>query len=288
VGPTSKADIRKYYELINKAELAIIDSAFQDCSMFYKEAFKLKEANGKDLTNAFIASLILDDTADAIIYVDALAYLGLEKNYLEYCAKKVSKESLLVYATKNYESIYKNGLAFNNKSIHLNRILDSLFNNDQAIRKTKNKAAYSKVDSANLQCTYDLIKQYGFPSRQKIGFSGNGGSPDFPPPYWYFVWHARPNTTVIDSFLYQAVLEGKFRPDLYAELIAQRNDYYHMILENELITSEEKQEIDLRRKEIYLESLEDYRRKLIKGIKRRPFQFYHNFIIGMNLWVMEE
>jgi hypothetical protein len=75
--------IEKYYPLINKAELAIVDSNYQEALTLYRTAFaNVEKSRGTDYMNAAKCSFLIFDETSGKFYLRKLAGYGYDLSYL--------------------------------------------------------------------------------------------------------------------------------------------------------------------------------------------------------------
>ena len=270
------AKIRKYYELTNKAELAIIDSNYSEATGLYKKAFTMKEGNGTDLFNAFIVSFLTKDTQNARLCFRELTLHGMKLSVLENSkfGEKISKDQLFQLVTSDYDSLRE--VCLKSDKPRLASILDSIYDNDQRARQNSKEmhVSYEDIDNANVDNICNFVQKYGFPSFEKVGVLekrtitvGNFGA------FSLVMWHVRGRKTRLSTIAHNAVIAGEYPPNEYALISDMRDPKYYMILPEHLDmiaptnsstkeTNMDENVINQNRYSIYLESLHDYRRKL--------------------------
>lgn len=281
--PQNKSAIRAYYEVINNAELSIIDSNYRDASELYTKAFVLKYPNGKDLYNAFMVSYLLQDTSQARKYLIQLAQKGLKKQFILHNGSAL-ETSFFNYLSKDYDSIYNNFQTI--KTSRKIVALDSLGFIDQIILKPDTNLSAAEIKQLQFQ-NLDRLRKWivmnGFPSFTNTGFYENfNSSPRTLPTDWFLLWHVRPLTTSLDSIYINAVLDGNLRPDLYALIIDQRGEHYWSLLPKDFKESINRYKINEARKQIYLESIDDYIKKIKFSFHNKDFVFLNIFSILLN------
>lgn len=269
---SNNSNVRIYYQLINNAELSILNKDFALASKYYDKSFKLKFPNGKDLYNAFLVAYYNLDSIRARKHYNQLAYMGLGKHVFRDTNRNYS---FYKYVSNDYDSFYNSG-AISEMPVYGMK-LKSILERDQQVRKPGmnnpnllKDPVYSmqvkQVDSTNIEDLKVYINTYGFPSFKQVGF-WDGTAPNNPGTLWKVLWHYRPYDSNIDSLVIKAVLEGNFRPDDWATIISTRTNaetyQYHMKVWNEVrpLSKKELQKINQSRAKIYLESLSDYSRK---------------------------
>jgi len=275
--------IKEYYEIINNAELSIIDSNYRNASKLYAKAFALKYPNGKDLYNGFMVSYFLQDTFQSKKYLIQLAQNGLKKQFILHNGRAL-ETPFFNYLSKDYDSIYNNFQTI--KASRKIIALDSLGFIDQMILKSDTNLSAAEIKHLqfqNLDRLKNWITKNGFPSFKNTGFYEDyNPSPRTLPTDWYLLWHVRPSATQLDDTYKNAVLAGDFRPDLYALIIDQRGEHYWTLLPRDFKESINKYKINDARKQIYLESIDDYIEKIKFSFHNKDFIFLNIFSILLN------
>ena len=200
-----------YYQLKNKAEVAICQDKYEDALDYYKQAFRLVDFPlRKELINSLICALLVGDTTyiyDTLTLFSGRIGLG----------RILNKPYMLPYLeTKSWQQFAQQ--AEINKSIEdesINkeyiRILDSLDKEDQKPRKwiivkpiRKRKIAF--VDSLNYIAIKQLIAKWDYPNERNTGYKYIQISP-------ICIWHIA--DTAFVNYEYQMMIQGKMTPELY-------------------------------------------------------------------------
>jgi hypothetical protein len=277
-------NISLYYAAINKAELAIISENYLRAKSFYEIAFANKFPNGKDLYNAFLTSYYTKDTSKSIQYLKDLAFAGLRRDFFIDTQSNYNFYSQIL-ARVNYDSCMTAGLRSVNKV--LIQKLDSLLILDQTIRKGGDRSKkLLEGDLLNVAHLAKIVKEFGWPSFEEIGFWTNGSSPFVEnPAFGYVMWHNRFNTDSFDKLAIEAVKSGKMRPDEWGEIVLGRKMFnmglydhynYHMNIWSPAKLSEANKEvINKERAKVFLDNLEDYFEKF-------SYQSTYNVRFGNN------
>lgn len=292
-GQNRTVDVKSYYEFINKAELAIIDSQYNIAEGCYQKAFELKYPNDKDLSNAFLVSYALRNTKRAKKYIDDLCYKGWNAGYVK-DIMSLPDTAFFNTISKNCDSFCKAGKS---KDIYEKvSILYSIFKEDQRVRKDDftDTLEAIKVDNENMEHLGQYIDKYGFPSFEQKGWwlTPEACFNDAYYSTWIVIWHERELTrTPLDKKIEAAVLAGDFRPDYWEAAQLYRPDAvkrYHMRLSDadSSLTTAEIAEINKNRASIYLESLQDFRKKYdaqkrLAGNSPYPFIFLNSFMVDL-------
>ena len=296
--PTSSNDsIRLYYELVNKAELAIVDSAYNVAFSCYEQARKYKWLNADDLYNASVVAYLSEDTLSSIYYFNTLASYGLKKSDLEdrQWVSEIKNEPFYKHVTIDYDSIWlfnKN----NSSKVKFGKMMIPFFIKDQNVRDLicdENGLPIAPApenpnreisDHENAIEMVKYINKNGFPSFNQTGFFDNLKTSDASGTYWYLWWHRCPDKTLLNVSL-KAVLSGEFPPDDYALsidvcLLNNEKRTYHAVPDSSYSVDLLKV-IDEKRKSIYLEPLSDYKRKFEFYESDRRFYLLNDFAYGL-------
>lgn len=288
--------IKSYYALINKAELSIVDSNYGAANNFYKEAFQFKNVNDKDLFNAEIVSYMVKDTTFAIQNLNALANYGMKKMVFEGSnwGETIKNDSFYHFISKDYDSTFQKGER--SPLANYGKQLLPFYEKDQTIRMRNSKATKeerTRSDKENIIELQKFIGANGFPSFQRTGFFDKGGfSIQMFGTFYLLLWHTRPSKTTLDKIMYDAVIRGEFSPEKYAFIIDHRNDQdsnkYNIIFEGQPNLSKQKEtEINKERAKIYLEPLEDFKKKFAYCGKDNRFELIHPTVFGENMLVIK-
>lgn len=220
-----------YFNMINKAELAICDSNYHDAVIYYKEAIKyLEEPFGNDLNNFLYCGFLTND-----------------KTIIEYCIPKY-KERDYKYpywinidykdtGIANYfDSLYTNSNIVSKIDTNYRNFIKELMRDDQAIRKKTGSMDYKKAkkinckqDSINMRKLKKYIDSTGiFPTEAIVGNSYDNSATRSNLLEILLINYAA-NVGMDNCFnkpvnlhLDKKVLAGEFPPDLYAHLCDSR------------------------------------------------------------------
>ncbi|MNJ95287.1 hypothetical protein D3C87_129970 [compost metagenome] len=269
----NNSKIRKHYELINSAEMQIVDSNYQIALNYYLEAFKYKNPNGEDLANAFQAAFIIRDTTNAKNLLNQLAAKGLHPTYYKNCPQFSAYNIDSVYfkyLRSEYDSLYeisqKKYKPFGDSfAIFVKE--DQRFRKERELNPDLNVDSLDRINERNL---YNHIKATAFPTFENVGFWGALGRSHYMDGVcWLIAWHRRPEKSIIEDLILEQVLLGNYIPELYAGILDGRNDgkygiqLVHIGLDR--LSKKQISKINKDRKKIYLESIEDF-------IKKNKFQ----------------
>lgn len=262
--PASNTDaIRKYYVFTNKAELAIVDSNFKQAIIHYETAFRFKSPNAKDLHNAYCASTFVQDCKRGRKYLEQLAHQGYG------LAKGLSGNTAFYDCTAHGLKIVADKVNADFRSSRIGQKLDSLEKADQSVRQDEkpDREKLKLVDAAVLQSLYTFLKNEKFTDVETGMWYGNPGN-DYSA-LWLVRWHGRGAPSILDSILRVNVLKGNYDPSVYASLMSTDNNSKYGVFYNpgRVWTDKERKSINENREKIYLESLEDYEKKMAMQMK---------------------
>lgn len=289
--------VRMYYELINKAELSIVNSAYDSALSCYVDARKYKWLNADDLYNAGIVAYLTKDTPMSVYFLNTLATYGLKKADFEerQWGEQVKNERFYQYISKYYDSVYYKS-TMDSSMVFYGKKMKPFMDKDQSVRgfifdekgipiapAPKNKNTENS-DHENRVAMLQYVTEFGFPSFKQTGFYDAMKISDASGTYWYLCWHSYADTTLAAVTL-NAVLDGDFPPDDYALFFDVKRPFdgemvYHTTPESSY-TEEQIKIIDKERSSIYLDPLEDYVKKLEYYNKDRRFLLLNNFAFGI-------
>ncbi len=297
--------LSSYYNYKNKAELDIIDDNFLSALENYNYAFKYKVPFEIDLYNAFIVSVKIQNKVMAYKYANLLATHGLKKQMLKSRIKALlNNASFSKTIFKDYDNYYQE---FENGSKKMNaKDLFEIYERDQRIRQLNIPISTESVDfirdsinaliqfndSVNIIELKKYITNFGFPGFELVGYA----DPFRPNPYmgstvYSLWWHNRSEAKVTQSIIelrkigIEAVKSGDFLNSDYAFLFDLNEDqypYYFQFISLDIIDSNfvfktipiSEGILNRRRAEIYLEPIEDYKRKIEFMAHNKTFYFY--------------
>jgi hypothetical protein len=156
----SQDNISEYYQLINKAEIAIIDSQYSNAILLYNQAYRIKEPSEFSLGNYI--QILANNQYLKSRYIDSLIY-----TLNTYCINKVEyiKRDLKInakynckekFANKHCDSINKRILSFAEKDRNVrNNIIASGVAQKDMYKIEPGKSLIREVDSQNY---FDIIR----------------------------------------------------------------------------------------------------------------------------------
>lgn len=285
-----------YYQYKHKAENAIMDSNYLQANHFYQQAFVQKSPFPIDLNNALIVSYMTQDTALSQEYYNMFVLHGWKKEHMEGDNQffgKIVNQPFYIYLSRNYDSLWN--IAIHSEMPIRAKELDSIAAIDKAARSNgenmNDKEYFEQIlkgDTKAIALFLQHIQKYGFPNFNQVGlFDGLGMHPFAPGTPFIIFWHQRGQNNILNSFFKSATMNGDFIADQYAITADQAKEKYYMVLPKfkDLDSTQIKSnlaEINKERAKIYLESIEDYSRKLKFQQKHPQFYFVNFFTYAFN------
>ena len=166
---------KSYYNLINQAEIKIVEDQYNEALDLYLKALKaVPHGFVKDYYNATVCAIKIEKYDTTFVLLDSLVSKGVSKSiFTTYSIfnplkKKPQWQSFLLNFDKNHQ------LFLNKKNVQLERILKGIQYSDQEFRARPNSyQEYSdtikKIDKNNVRILKQLIEKYGFPNERLIG-----------------------------------------------------------------------------------------------------------------------
>lgn len=289
--------VKIYYSLINKAELSIVDSNYFDALKYYLNASEYKWLNADDLFNAGIAAYLINDTSMSIYFLNSLAANGLKKTDFENreWGQSIKNDKFYKYISKDYDSIFLQS-SQNSRMKFYGQQMETFYKKDQSVRgvildkdgRPERPAPEDpnrlKIDHENRVAMLEYVSLYGFPSFKQTGFYDRMKASDASGTYWILWWHRCPDTS-LEPITLKAVLEGDFPPDDYALSIERcrplNGELTYHLTPDTFYTQKQIQQINEKRKQINLDPLEDYIRKLKFYDRDRRFLLLNDYGYGL-------
>lgn len=224
---------KKYYNIVNEAELLIAAQQYNRALEHYDLAFSIVATPwGKDIENAWMCTYLLNRKRKFKIYSAMMAKNGAMPDSKVYYVLDKAKGQKSISFQKKYFKIW-NKVRQKHKSnidtVYRKELL-ALVKADQDVRRffiDKKQGNYNTIgrdslnifDSLNVLQLKSLIKTKGFPTEQRVGYPRNRPA-NTNSLFDLVLSHDRSWTgrTTLDSLLYQMVTEGKFYPGEYALL----------------------------------------------------------------------
>jgi hypothetical protein len=168
-------DYRNYYETINRAELKLIESHYNDAIAIYDSAFSIvARPFGKDFHNAALCSIILGNNEKAFVYLDKLMGKGLT---IEYFNKEIfdplHKSMEWTDFTKKYDA--KHDGIMKSFDLKLRKELENMQKRDQDLDWLRMSNISHNTDSfaicvyRNMEKINEIIITKGFPDENILG-----------------------------------------------------------------------------------------------------------------------
>ncbi len=166
-------DYIEYHKLINKAEIKIVESDFENSLNHYQKAFEMVDKPfAKDLYNASLCSEKLNNDSITYLLVKQQVQKGIPLKFFKSKYYMHFKKSNFWETLKREEKTLIRLAKQNVNQDYLNK-LKELEKLDQKIRKRKYGYPMSdtirKVDSINMLKLVSLIDKFGYPSENVIG-----------------------------------------------------------------------------------------------------------------------
>lgn len=305
--------LKVYHPVINQAEVLVMDGKYRDALETYEKAFAaVPKAFMKDYFNAAVCATYIGDATNTYKYLlevagkgisldfikDEPAFMGIQRDpqwrefELQYLSKKRDFESKI------------------NKTL-LDK-LNKIYDRDQWFRMRNPEAfadTIAKIDKQNARELDYLIAKYGVPGEDEIG-CGQGGMPIIQYPFYTVIKRQTPENQTVNfsNALLEGMRKGKILPHTAASLMATVNGndmffarYVYKILGIDSpdfkgkpfsskidkwvfrqIEKEDELRINQMRLTNGMETLAEYRRKVIFALKDNRFLFpYRAFA---NVW----
>lgn len=289
-----------YGHYVNLAELSITDSSYQKAYNYYDSAFQcISSPFAKDRYNAIVCSAILgyyDNCKTGILY---LLGKGLKRELIS--DNEAFKEFLLSESGKGILDL-KVDPTYN---VILRGVYDSIIKADQSFRLKDPLNAFKlykdtilKIDAGNVKLMNELIRKYGWPTEDLIGIESL-----YIQGYELIIRHSRGKYKVYDytedlklaynnclisavkaQFLIATinkydsckVTDAGMVTIVYDSLSTFQNDKLESFQHKTgflKLSESKKREVDIKRKESGLESLDEFRSKIIYSLKDKRFLF---------------
>lgn len=307
--------LKKYYELVNTAELAIVDSNYEKAMTCYNNAFG---ANArpfmKDIYNQAMCAVLLSDFNKAFSNFEHLVDYGYEVDSLQ--GKKVLQE---FFSSEYGEDLILHGQLGKKKyDKRLRKQYDSLLLVDQEYRiKEGSYDVYGEIiqqiDSSNVVLVNRLIQEFGFPSQYLVGVYPNF---DYLP-IRILIIHNQDGIRFTNRFnytetIYEAVYNGRLDVRAAIDLLtgSEGNDFYGLEVSGAIrhgyenddppdstklspwgffnLSADKEEMYDQRREGIGLCSLEDTRIKVIHQFKDHRFRLGDPAGLKIYYWADEK
>lgn len=309
--------IKAYYPSTNKAELSIIESNYRNALDNYETAFKnVPKGLMKDYFNAAVCATYLGDASATYKYLLEVAAKGISLDFVkaESTFATIQQDS----SWRNFEKQYLAKKREFDQKINkgVKDKLAKIVERDQwfRIRDAETFAdTIKKIDQQNATELDYLIDRYGFPDENMIG-CGEGGMPVIQYPFYTIFKRQTPENQIINfsNQLMEGVRQGKITPHSATHIMATMNandvffarHVYKILTDNPMsmqgkpfanklnkwifrkIDKADEQRINELRLQNGMETLADYRRKIIFAIDDNRFLFPYRSYVGM--WTVND
>lgn len=222
----SQDSVRNYYQIINRAEISICNSNFQNALEHYDSAFVLRLPWKDDLSNAIECSLDAKDNNRLLIYLKLAKAIGFNPKpawgiYKRiYAFNKRAIDSLDSYKA-GYLCVNRDSLFF--EQVRLNAALDQRLDKERIKRyNSKDSLAQMYADSFKLVVNrnafflMDWIEKNGFP-KEECYYSSDFHLNLFPKIHIMITHYFQGNNWDMYSLLKRAVFNGDLEPIYLAE-----------------------------------------------------------------------
>lgn len=277
-------DYLQYYQLINQAELKIVQSSYAEALGLYEFSFsKVEYVFAKDAFNAATCAYLINDYDKAFKYITESVLKGVDISNFQTCVfeklQRLEKWRSIVALRENLKDRH-----FQSINLILRREIDLLHARDQKIRfdhPTRVEEAKEKIANVDYRNLVELLKifeEYGVTGEDLIGVD------NFRSPTFYILWHnyrdISPGTM---DMLKKAVLEGRFDRYDYSRIASQKdskNTLYgsraffrvDKTLYVERYSDDAIKEIDRNRREIGLEPHDELKMKVLFSLNDQRFR----------------
>lgn len=260
-------NLKKYYELVNLAELSIVDNRLPDAQKYYQEAFSTPYRFPKDIYNALRVSFNMEDTSESIGYFNELARHGLKFEYFSSGFNLVYDSvvsDFYKFISSSHDSIH--GIVTQTKMAELAMRVDEFKDQDQNCRRGADTLIPLQVCDSLLQLDIlSFIDSFGFPGYETIGIMERDRyQPFMEGAFDLMMFHQRgvPDNEFLNK-MWGFVETGELDARTYAlRYFCAPCDYYHINIPIDPITESDLQICNKKRSKIYLEPLEDYFKKI--------------------------
>ncbi|WP_394992938.1 hypothetical protein [Emticicia sp.] len=303
--------VKTYHPLINKAEILVIDGKYKDALDQYQKAFSLAKGYMKDYFNAAVCATYIGDATNTYKYLIEVAAKGISLDFI-----KNETAFMGIQQDPNWRNFEKEYLVkkreFEQKiDKSLKEKLAKIVDRDQWFR-VRDAVAFAdtivKIDKQNATELDYLIARYGFPNEDVIG-SGESGIPVIQYPFYTIIRRQTIDKQTINfsNHLMNAVRDGKVSPHTATHIMATINGndeffarHVFKILTDESLAMQGKsfasklnkwvfrqiekvdeQRINELRLQNGMETLADYRKKILFSMNDNRFLFPYGSYVGM-------
>ncbi|WP_161889076.1 hypothetical protein [Pontibacter russatus] len=294
-----------YHPIINVAELNIVRGEYDEALTAYEQAFvSVPSAFARDYYNAAVSAVQLQDEEQAVGYLEQLVLKGVSLEYLErqqvFDSLRMTKEWRKL--ERRYPKLRSKFEETLNKELRAD--LDELYARDAYFRMSEGGLrahgdTIREIENANVENLLAWIEEYGYPGENLIGVAD---TLEQLPRFSIVIQRQTKARKGYDfkDILTKAVQEGRMAPQPVAYLLDQQagdNLYGSRAFVTVKCTSckeedekprrylvkemsEAKQAgIDKRRTPLGLEPLEDYRTKVLFGLRNPAFRLNYDWSV---------
>ncbi|TXK37241.1 hypothetical protein FVR03_15675 [Pontibacter qinzhouensis] len=292
-----------YHPHINRAELALAQKNYETALDLYQQAFAaVPSPFAKDYFNAAVCATHEGNEKLTYAYLEKLALKGVDLEYLKKQRgfKPLQESKKWRKFERKYPRYRKNYRQHVN--LDLRADLDELYARDQYFRQAKGGLrahidTLRKIEAANVGVLLRAIEKHGYPGENQIGV---GDTLELLPRFAIVIER---QTRFMDGYdftkiLQEAVQQGRLAPHAAAYLMEKQGfgDYKTRALvkiscgkpkdcENdkrlpdlskfmkEKLSETQEENINEQRLDLGLESLKDYRRKVLFSLTQQEFNF---------------
>ncbi|GAB3534395.1 hypothetical protein GCM10027443_21410 [Pontibacter brevis] len=299
--------VQVYHPVINVAELSIVEGNYKEALTAYKQAFASVPAPfARDYYNAAVVAVKLDDEKQAFNFLEQLVAKGVSLPYLE--RQQVFDTLRTTSRWKKFEKKYpKRRKRYEQAAnLDLRADLDELYARDQYFRQAKGGLrvhgdTIRQIEIDNVTNLLNWINDYGYPGETLIGVAD---TLEELPRFSIVIQRqtAARNGYNFKGILANAVKEGRIAPQAVAYLLDQqagktvygskafakiictkcKKDKNHKKIQSLLVenmSEDDLIQIDKRRKQLGLEPLHDYKRKVLYNADNDQFRLNYSWSV---------
>ncbi|MEJ8758563.1 hypothetical protein WG947_16230 [Pontibacter sp. H259] len=311
VQATDKDYTKAYYPLVNEAEMLLLAKDYNGALEKYKTAFKtVPEPFARDFYNAAVCAMLTENYKQVYIYLDELVLKGVELPYIR--KQEVFKP---LHETEEWEKFLKNYPKRRNKykrraDLDVRAELEELQARDKYFRFAKGGLrvyadTLRRIENENVDRLLRIIHKHGYPGEKLIGV---GDTLEQLPGYSIVIQRQTKAKKGFDftPILKEAVQQGRLSPQAAAYLMETQQgtrayrtralvwvacsnpkdcagDKKLKALNKYLVeelSAKEEEKVNALRTELGLESLADYRRKVMYSLQDNRFLLGYKWSVG--------
>lgn len=304
--------VKAYYPSINKAELFVVEGNYKDAFDNYQKAFAaVPRGFMKDYFNAAVCATYLGDASNTYKYLLDVAKKGISLDFV-----KDETAFMGIQQDANWREFEKQYLAkkreFDQKiNKNVKDKLIKIVDRDQWFRMRDTQVfadTIKKIDNQNASELDYIFDRYGFPDEDMIG-CGEGGMPVIQYPFYTVIRRQTPENQTVNfsNYLLKAIRQGKISPHSATHIMATINGndvffarHVFKIMTDESLAMQEKpfasklnkwvfrqidkedeQRINELRLQNGMETMVDYRKKILFSMNDNRFLFPYRSYIGI-------